>query len=68
MSSIWQPSSFGVPSINFYDQEKKGEMGRACSMHGKKCNTYRILLRNAEGRINGYKKIVWGGMDWIHLT
>jgi hypothetical protein len=57
-------------------------MGRACSTHGEKSNTYRILVGTPEGkrplgkprRRNkdnikmDLREIGWGGMDWIGLA
>jgi hypothetical protein len=57
-------------------------MGRACSTHGVKRNTYRVFVRKAEGKRSlerlgrrcednikmDLKDIGWGGMDWINLA
>jgi hypothetical protein len=57
-------------------------MGRTCSTHGKKMNTYRILAGKPEGkRLLGrsrrgwvdktkmdLREIGWGGKDWIDLA
>jgi hypothetical protein len=39
-------------------------MGRACSTHGNKKNTYRILVKKPEGK-NHYEDLDIGG--WITL-
>jgi hypothetical protein len=56
-------------------------MGRACSTHGVKKDTYRILVGKSEGKISlgrprhrwednikmDLRGIGWGGVDWIDL-
>jgi hypothetical protein len=67
-----------------YDQIKKNEMGKACSMYGKGRGAYRVLLGKTEGKrplerlrhrwednINlDIQEMGWGGgvMDWIDLV
>jgi hypothetical protein len=57
-------------------------MSRACSTHGDKKNTYRILVGKPEGNKSvgrprrrwednirmDLREIGWGGMDWIDLA
>jgi hypothetical protein len=45
---------------NSNDEVKEDEMGRACSTHGEKMNTYRILMGRSEGkRPLGYFLSCW---------
>jgi hypothetical protein len=57
-------------------------MERACSIHGEKGNSYRILAGTPEGKRPlrkprrrrediiemDLREIGWGDMDWIHLA
>jgi hypothetical protein len=47
--------------------KNSGKMGLACSMHGEKRNTYRVLVGNPEGKreydeLNGGWRII---LRWI---
>jgi hypothetical protein len=57
-------------------------MGRACSTNGEKRNTYRLMLRNPEGKRSVLRprrrwminikmdlgKTEWGRMDWLDMA
>jgi hypothetical protein len=60
----------------------KSMMGRTCSTHGEKTNSYTILVGNPQRRtplvrhrrkwkdnaIIDLREIGWSGMGWVHLT
>jgi hypothetical protein len=64
------------------DQIKEDEMYRTCSMHGRKINSYEILVGKPEGKellgrprykwedeIRIYlREVGWEGVDWIHFA
>jgi hypothetical protein len=66
---------------NQNDQLKEDEVGKECSTHGEKRNSYRVLVRNPNGKSPlGRIRLRWednfevdfncigcGGMDWVDL-
>jgi hypothetical protein len=66
----------------YHGQVTGEQLGRACNTHGRKRNTYSILVRNPEGKrpLRRYRcrwegnikmdltELGWGGMVWIYLA